>query len=217
MASQTLPKWSGSSALRFSSPSLRLLAGAPSPPHPTPTRPNLPAAPRWRSFAAAPNPNPPQPPAAPRWRSFAAAPNPNPPNLLRLLAGAPSPPHPTPTRPDLLAAPRWRSFAAAPPQPETQPGHRTGPGRVRHTGRMPDESETSTGSTDQPTDDELELETYDIDHDGEIGVIDHERAQARIGRCPDGRDRRGGRDQRRSRRGSAQDPRRFRQRLRRRR
>ena len=31
--------------------------------------------------------------------------------------------------------------------------------------------------TDQPTDDELELETYDIDHDGEIGVIDHERAR----------------------------------------
>ena len=42
---------------------------------------------------------------------------------------------------------------------------------------MPDESETSTGATDQPTDDELELETYDIDHDGEIGVIDHERAR----------------------------------------
>ena len=42
---------------------------------------------------------------------------------------------------------------------------------------MPDESETSTGATDQPTDDELELETYDIDGDGEIGVIDHERAR----------------------------------------
>ena len=42
---------------------------------------------------------------------------------------------------------------------------------------MPDESETSTGATDQPTDDELELETYDLDHDGEIGVIDHERAR----------------------------------------
>ena len=42
---------------------------------------------------------------------------------------------------------------------------------------MPDESETSIGATDQPTDDELELETYDIDGDGEIGVIDHERAR----------------------------------------
>ena len=42
---------------------------------------------------------------------------------------------------------------------------------------MPDESETSTGATDQPTDDELELETYDIDGDGEIGVIDHARAR----------------------------------------
>ena len=42
---------------------------------------------------------------------------------------------------------------------------------------MPDETETSTGATDQPTDDELELETYDLDGDGEIGVIDHERAR----------------------------------------
>ncbi len=42
---------------------------------------------------------------------------------------------------------------------------------------MPDESETSTGATDQPTDAELELETYDLDGDGEIGVIDHERAR----------------------------------------
>ena len=42
---------------------------------------------------------------------------------------------------------------------------------------MPDESETPSGSDGQPTDDELELETYDIDGDGEIGVIDHERAR----------------------------------------
>lgn len=43
---------------------------------------------------------------------------------------------------------------------------------------MPDESETSTGPTDdEPTADELELETYDLDGDGEIGVIDHERAR----------------------------------------
>ena len=43
---------------------------------------------------------------------------------------------------------------------------------------MPDDSETSTGSTgDELTPQELELETYDIDGDGEIGVIDHERAR----------------------------------------
>ncbi|MEP7113592.1 MAG: hypothetical protein ABI862_10030 [Ilumatobacteraceae bacterium] len=45
---------------------------------------------------------------------------------------------------------------------------------------MPDESETSTGPTEaEPTADEreLELETYDLDGDGEIGVIDHERAR----------------------------------------
>jgi hypothetical protein len=43
---------------------------------------------------------------------------------------------------------------------------------------MPDESETSTGPTGaEPTDEELELETYDLDGDGEIGVIDHERAR----------------------------------------
>jgi len=36
---------------------------------------------------------------------------------------------------------------------------------------MPDERETSTGAPDQPTDAELELETYDLDGDGEIGVI----------------------------------------------
>jgi hypothetical protein len=41
---------------------------------------------------------------------------------------------------------------------------------------MPDETDASTGA-DQPTDDELELETYDLDGDGEIGVIDHERAR----------------------------------------
>ena len=42
---------------------------------------------------------------------------------------------------------------------------------------MPDESELPTGAPDEPTDAELELETYDIDGDGEIGVIDHERAR----------------------------------------
>ena len=43
---------------------------------------------------------------------------------------------------------------------------------------MPDESEVSTGPTyDEPTAEELELETYDLDGDGEIGVIDHERAR----------------------------------------
>ncbi len=43
---------------------------------------------------------------------------------------------------------------------------------------MPDESEISTGPTDdEPTAAELELETYDLDGDGEIGVIDHERAR----------------------------------------
>ncbi|MEY2401820.1 MAG: hypothetical protein QOJ08_1931 [Ilumatobacteraceae bacterium] len=42
---------------------------------------------------------------------------------------------------------------------------------------MSDESEP-TGSTDEElTPDELELETYDLDGDGEIGVIDHERAR----------------------------------------
>jgi hypothetical protein len=42
---------------------------------------------------------------------------------------------------------------------------------------MPDESELPTGAPDEPTDAELELETYDLDGDGEIGVIDHERAR----------------------------------------
>jgi hypothetical protein len=43
---------------------------------------------------------------------------------------------------------------------------------------MPDESERSTGpSDDQQAAEELELETYDLDGDGEIGVIDHERAR----------------------------------------
>jgi hypothetical protein len=43
---------------------------------------------------------------------------------------------------------------------------------------MPDDSETSPGPTDgDPSADELELETYDLDRDGEIGVIDHERAR----------------------------------------
>ncbi len=42
---------------------------------------------------------------------------------------------------------------------------------------MPDESETSSGPADDQTPDELELETYDLDGDGEIGVIDHERAR----------------------------------------
>ena len=43
---------------------------------------------------------------------------------------------------------------------------------------MPDESEISTGPAEaQPTADELELETYDLDGDGEIGVLDHERAR----------------------------------------
>jgi hypothetical protein len=43
---------------------------------------------------------------------------------------------------------------------------------------MADESETTAGPTDdEPTPEELELETYDLDGDGEIGVIDHERAR----------------------------------------
>ena len=42
---------------------------------------------------------------------------------------------------------------------------------------MPDESETSPGPTDDLTPEELELETFDVDHDGKIGVIDHERAR----------------------------------------
>jgi hypothetical protein len=43
---------------------------------------------------------------------------------------------------------------------------------------MPDESETPTVPSDgEPTAAELELETYDLDRDGEIGVIDHERAR----------------------------------------
>ena len=43
---------------------------------------------------------------------------------------------------------------------------------------MPDESETPSAATEgDPTADELELETYDLDRDGEIGVIDHERAR----------------------------------------
>jgi hypothetical protein len=40
---------------------------------------------------------------------------------------------------------------------------------------MADESETSAGPTDEPTPDELELETFDVDGDGKIGVIDTER------------------------------------------
>jgi hypothetical protein len=42
---------------------------------------------------------------------------------------------------------------------------------------MPDESVTSTGPTDDLTPEELELETFDVDGDGKIGVIDHERAR----------------------------------------
>jgi hypothetical protein len=42
---------------------------------------------------------------------------------------------------------------------------------------MPDESETSTGPTDNPTPEELELETFDVDGDGKIGMIDAERAR----------------------------------------
>jgi hypothetical protein len=40
---------------------------------------------------------------------------------------------------------------------------------------MPDESDISAGPTDEPTPDELELETFDVDGDGKIGVIDTER------------------------------------------
>ena len=43
---------------------------------------------------------------------------------------------------------------------------------------MPDERETATGPTEhEETPEELELETYDLDGDGEIGVLDHERAR----------------------------------------
>jgi hypothetical protein len=42
---------------------------------------------------------------------------------------------------------------------------------------MPDESEPTGRTDDDLTPDELELETYDLDGDGEIGVIDHERAR----------------------------------------
>ena len=42
---------------------------------------------------------------------------------------------------------------------------------------MPDESEPSTGPTDDLTPEELELETFDVDGDGKIGVIDAERAR----------------------------------------
>ena len=42
---------------------------------------------------------------------------------------------------------------------------------------MPDESETSSRPTDDLTPEELELETFDVDGDGRIGVIDAERAR----------------------------------------
>ena len=42
---------------------------------------------------------------------------------------------------------------------------------------MAQDSENSTEQADEPTPQELELETYDLDGDGEIGVIDHERAR----------------------------------------
>ena len=45
---------------------------------------------------------------------------------------------------------------------------------------MPDESETSAGPTDDLTPEELELETFDVDGDGKIGVIDAERARLGI-------------------------------------
>ncbi|MEY2552868.1 MAG: hypothetical protein QOC57_728 [Ilumatobacteraceae bacterium] len=43
---------------------------------------------------------------------------------------------------------------------------------------MTDESETSTGSPeDEPTSEELDLETYDLDGDGKISVVEAERAR----------------------------------------
>jgi hypothetical protein len=43
---------------------------------------------------------------------------------------------------------------------------------------MTDESEATTGSPeDEPTNDELDLETYDLDGDGKISVIEAERAR----------------------------------------
>jgi hypothetical protein len=42
---------------------------------------------------------------------------------------------------------------------------------------MADESEPTGSTDDELTPDELELETYDLDGDGEIGVVDHERAR----------------------------------------
>lgn len=42
---------------------------------------------------------------------------------------------------------------------------------------MPDESDTTAGPADDLTPEELELETFDVDGDGKIGVIDAERAR----------------------------------------
>ena len=43
---------------------------------------------------------------------------------------------------------------------------------------MTDENEISTEPTDEdPTPDELDLETYDLDGDGKISVIEAERAR----------------------------------------
>jgi hypothetical protein len=42
---------------------------------------------------------------------------------------------------------------------------------------MPDETEASTGPADELTAEELELETFDLDGDGQISVIEAERAR----------------------------------------
>ena len=42
---------------------------------------------------------------------------------------------------------------------------------------MTDESETPAGPAEEPTPEELDLETYDLDGDGKISVIEAERAR----------------------------------------
>lgn len=42
---------------------------------------------------------------------------------------------------------------------------------------MTDESETPAGPVDEQTPEELDLETYDLDGDGKISVIEAERAR----------------------------------------
>ena len=74
----------------------------------------------------------------------------------------------------------------------------------RHAEPMADGPEISPESTDEEAPDELELETFDLDHDGKISMFEAERATSGPGRCPAGGDRRGGRSEGFAGRGSPQ-------------